>query len=84
MIDEYSSTPLKNYETTTPVVINYPHIKERIIKFKNAQMKKRSSFGDNDKKRIFENKEYNIANIYTQQLSPKGSPIREESQIKVQ
>jgi hypothetical protein len=33
VIDEYSSAPSK--VEATSIVINYPHIKERIVKFKN-------------------------------------------------
>ena len=46
-------------------------------------MKKRTSFNDRDKKRMLFDKEFKVANIYTQKLSPKGSPIIEETQNRI-
>jgi hypothetical protein len=46
-------------------------------------MKKRSSFGDRERKKLVTDKEFKVANIYTQQLSPKGSPIREETENRI-
>jgi hypothetical protein len=46
-------------------------------------MKKRTSFGEREKKKMLTEKEFKVANIYTQQLSPKGSLIKEETQNRI-
>lgn len=61
VINEYGSAPFKN-EASLP--IKYPHIKERIIKFKNSQIK-RTSLGEKEKKRTNNEKEFQMCNIYT-------------------